>query len=267
MKHRLIMSNMSSGPKRRIKTAENAFEIVDFLHREEHATLGEIANHIELSKSTTHSYLETLIHLDLILKDGNQYELGLKFLAYGGRTRNRHDIYLASKPQLRYLHTETGLTVHLAIKEREELVVLERINPDEELRFGGYAGQRSKFHTPALGKVILAHLSEETVDSIISKQGLPKRTDRSISNREELEEELETVREQGYAINDEEEHRNFKGVARPILVDGNIQGAISIAGPKTEMETNSNDIHQLLQSAADRIKLQLQYDKVHRTNP
>ncbi|QLH80014.1 hypothetical protein HZS55_14610 [Halosimplex rubrum] len=69
---------------------------------------------------------------------------------------------------------------------------------------------------------MLAHLPEEKVDSILSKRGISGMTDRSITSREELESELRHIREQGFAVNDEEEHRNYKGIARPILVDEGI---------------------------------------------
>lgn len=251
---------MESGSGRRIKSAENTFRIVELLYDEQRATLGEIADHLDLSKSTTHSYLETLLHLELVRRVDEEYELGLKFLDFGGRTRSRSDLYMAAKPQLRVLHRETEQTVHLAVEEYEDLVLLERINPDESVGFGAHAGQRDHFHTPALGKAILAHLPDAKVDSILSKHGMSGMTDRSITNREELESELRRIREQGFAVNDEEEHRNYKGIARPILVDGEIQGAISVAGPKTEIEMSEDEIHDLLQSAADRIEIKLQYD-------
>jgi len=244
----------------RIKTAEKVAAMFEFLHREGSADLTQIADHVGLAKSTTHSYLETLIEQGLVSKSGSDYELGLKFLDFGGRVRSRLGLYEAAKPQLQKLYAETGHTIHLATREHDDLVLLERINPDETIGFGAHVGQRDHFHTPALGKAILAHLPSDEVDSVISKHGLTGMTEYSITNRTELEDELETIRERGYAVNDEEEHRNYKGVARPILLDGQVKGAISIAGPKTELEMSEESIHELLRSATDRIEIKLQYD-------
>lgn len=251
---------MNSNSERGIKTAEKVFSIVEFLHENGRANLTQIANHLGLAKSTTHSYLQTLVDLELVSKNDNEYALTLKFLEFGGRTRIRKDVYMAAKPQLQMLYEETGHTVHLATKEFDDLVLLERINPDEEVGFGAHDGQRTHFHTPALGKAIMAYLPEEEVDSILSKHTLEGMTEHSITNRAELEAELETIRDQGYAVNDEEEHKNYKGIARPILLDGEVVGAISVAGPKTELEMSEQSIHELLQSAADRIEIKLQYD-------
>jgi DNA-binding IclR family transcriptional regulator len=234
--------------------------ICEFLHERGDANLTQIANHVDLAKSTTHSHLETLIEQELVSKTGSDYELGLKFLDFGGRVRNRLGLYEAAKPQLQKLYADTGHTIHLATRERDDLVLLERINPDETIGFGAHVGQRDHFHTPALGKAILAHLPSAEADSIISKHGLTGMTEYSITNRTELEAELETIREQGYAVNDEEEHRNYKGVARPILLNDQVRGAISIAGPKTELEMSEESIHELLRSATDRIEIKLQYD-------
>lgn len=249
---------MTNGPKR-IKTAENVAAIFEFLHNEQHADLSQVATHIGLSKSTTHSYLETLIEQGLVRKADAEYELSLKFLKYGGRKRNGMDLYVAARPHLRDLYAETKHTIHLATKEGDDLVLLERINPTEVIRFGAYVGQRGHFHTAALGKAILAHLPESEVDSIISKHGLTGVTQHSITTREELDAELEAVRERGYAVNDEEEHENYMGVASPIMAGTTVRGAISIAGPKTELEMSEENIHNLLRSATDRIEIKLQY--------
>ena len=247
------------GSPKRIKTAENVVAVFEFLHDRRRADLTQIADGVGLAKSTTHSYLETLIDQSLVHKTDGEYELSLRFLDFGGRVRDSMDLYRAAKPQLQTLYEETHHTVHLATKEYDDLVLLERINPDETIGFGAHVGQRTNFHTPALGKAILAYLAEPEVDSIISKHGLPELTENSITTREELTAELERVREQGYAVNDQEEHRNYKGVARPVLVGDRVEGAISIAGPKTELERSEESIHELLQSATDRIEIKLQY--------
>lgn len=259
---------MSQPPKRQIKTAVKVFGVLDILHERGRASLQEIADEIGLTKSTTHSYLQTLLHLEVLVKENEQYRLGFKFLEYGGRERIRRELYLAAKPELDDLHRETGHTAQLAVEEHEDLVVLARVNPN--LSVGGDSqvgphghlqtppiGHRIHFHTPALGKVLLAHFPESKVDAIVDKHGLPAMSERAITDRAELEAELETIREQGYAVHDEDETENYKGLARPLLVEGDLRGSVSIAGPKTEITLNEETILELLQSAADRIQLKL----------
>ncbi len=244
---------------KRIKTAEKVVSLLEFLHKNGESTLAEVSAHMGLTKSTTHSYLETLVEREMILKRGRRYGVGLKPLEFGGQVRSETRVYRASKAQLHDLHAEVGNTVLLAVEECNDLVLLERINPQETIEFGGRVGRRSPFHRGALGKAILANLPEEKMQVIIEKHGLPPLTEKSITAEEELYAELAEVRERGYAVNNEEEHKNFLGIAYPILVDAEVVGAISVAGSKTKLKMDEEAIHNGLQSAVDVIEIDLQY--------
>jgi DNA-binding IclR family transcriptional regulator len=251
---------MTAGPDRRIHSVENAFDILSIVSENKGATLTDIADEVGLSESTTHTYLETLRHLEFLIKRNGTYELSLKFLHLGGRTRNTYRIYGKSQPELRELYRDTGQMVHLAIEQHDSLVYLERIDPDVDVGLSGHVGQRIGFHAAAPGKAILAHLPAEQVESIVSRYGLPAHTEETITDRTALAEELERVRERGYAVDDEEVFRNHQEIAWPVFVDGAVEGAIGIAGPKTEMETGRDDVVEMLRSAADRIELKLEHD-------
>ena len=249
---------MNSEPNR-IKTAEKVASLFEFLHENGAVTLPEASEHMGLSKSTTYSYLETLVDREMVVKSDRRYEMGLKHLEYGGRTQARAQIYEASKVQLHDLHGAVGNTVCLAVEEYDDLVLLERLNPAETIGFGGHVGRRGPFHRGALGKAILAYLPETNVRATLQKHGLEPLTEQSLTSEEALRSELETIREQGYAVNDEEEHKNFRGIAYPILVDTAVRGSISVSGSKTEIETNEEAIHNSLQSARDVVEINLQY--------
>ena len=249
---------MNSGPKR-IKTAEKVVSLLEFLHSNGASSLSETADHMSLSRSTTYSYLETLTDQGMIIKSDQRYRVGFKQLEYGGRARSEAQIYRASKAQLHELHQEVGNTVCLAVKENNDIILLERINPQETIRFGGHIGRRGPFHRGALGKAILAHLPEAEVRAIFQKHELEALTENSITSKENLLSELDKVRKRGYAVNDEEEHKNFRGVAYPVLVNTTIEGAISVSGSKTEIKTNEEAIHNCLQSARDIVEINLQY--------
>lgn len=262
---------MTSSPPRRIQSAENAFAIIEYLHEQGRASLSDIADHVGLSKGSIHIYVETLLHLDILVKEDDEYRVGLKLLEFGGEAQARRDIYFASKPELRTLYDETGHTAQVAVEEHEDLVFLDRFNADVSAGSGSevgphghihypLVGNRSYFHTPALGKAILAHLPENKVELILAKHGLPEVTEQSITKRNELDDELIQIREQGYAVNDEEVKMNYKGIARPILVDGEVRGSISVSGPKTDLSLKEERIHDLMQSAVDRIQIKLSVD-------
>lgn len=95
-----------------------------------------------------------------------------------------------------------------------------------------YIGQRVYLHTLALGKAILAHLPRERVEEIIEEHGLLRETDLTITDRDELYDELEESRSRGIAFGPDERLQGLHGIATPIKnINGDVLGSISVAGP------------------------------------
>jgi DNA-binding IclR family transcriptional regulator len=87
-----------------------------------------------------------------------------------------------------------------------------------------------------MGKAILAHFPEKRVRDILDRHGLPKITEHTVDDEETLFEELEQIRQQGYARDLEERVRGMRCVAAPILRDGEVLGAVSVSGPASRMQ-------------------------------
>jgi len=93
-------------------------------------------------------------------------------------------------------------------------------------------GSRTKAHSCAVGKVLLADLSEDQLDKYITQQGLPKLTERTLTDPAQLKKHLEAVRTRGCAVDDEENERGIRCVAAPIRNEsGKVVAATSISGP------------------------------------
>jgi DNA-binding IclR family transcriptional regulator len=115
-------------------------------------------------------------------------------------------------------------------------------------------------HHLSAGKAILARLPEERVEAIIDKHGLVERTENTITTRAELYDELETVRERGYAYNDGEEVDGLRAVGAAVSgPDGEVLGAISLSGPKSRMRGERFDqgIPQAVKETADVIEFNI----------
>jgi DNA-binding IclR family transcriptional regulator len=98
-------------------------------------------------------------------------------------------------------------------------------------------GKRMYLHSTAAGKSILAHLTRENVEAIIDEWGLPAITENTISNREALFDELEAIRDRGYAFNHEENIEGLHAVGAPLVLDEQgVIGALSISGPTHRMK-------------------------------
>ncbi|MFB6270828.1 MAG: IclR family transcriptional regulator, partial [Halobacterium sp.] len=141
-------------------------------------------------------------------------------------------------------------------------VFVHRAKGDRAVHVDTYAGKRIYLHGAALGKAILAHLPEERVDAIVDRHGLPALTENTITDRDVLRDELADVRERGMAFDDEERLDGLRSVAAAVTSpDGDVLGAISIAGPTTRLQDERfrEEIPEVVRSAVNVIDLNLTY--------
>jgi DNA-binding IclR family transcriptional regulator len=239
-----------------IQSVEKALKILEYLEEEQSAARSTIADYLDLSESTTHYYLSTLQSHNILYKEEGEYHLGYKLLEYGGVVKSRNELYNYAKPHMDRIAIETDLAVYLGIKDQKEVVHIASISIEGTSIIGDHDGKRTKFHSAALGKAILAYLPDSERQAILSEIEYPEFTDKTITDRENLESSLEVVREEGYAINDEEDFRGWKGIAVPVLSDKRVEGSISVAGPKSKIDNRQEAIIQLLQESRDEIELQ-----------
>jgi len=245
-----------------IKSLEKTVAIIDVLKRRRSAHLREVADELELNKSTVHNHLATLREHEYVVKEGEEYRLSLQFLHIGGVLRNEVDSYDAAKKPLDQLAEDTGALVTLATHERGLGIVLYRAKGDDAVEIDTHAGTQLTLHNSGLGKAILAHLPRVRVEEIIDERGLPASTENSITDEETLYEELDAVEEQGYAFDDEENWRGLRCVAAPILTDeGTVQGAISLSVPKSQLATEAERQAYVddIKNAANLIELRIAY--------
>ncbi|WP_207589942.1 IclR family transcriptional regulator domain-containing protein [Halomontanus rarus] len=228
------MANRAKNP---VKTTTTTFTIVEALKELGSCGVTELANHLKLPKSTVHNYLSTLEQEEYVKKEGNTYSVGIRFLELGAYARDCMQIYDIAKPEVDRLADETRELANLMIEEHGHGVYIHQAKGEQAVQVDSYVGTRVDLHATALGKSILAHLPEDRVDTIVDNHGLPQRTKRTVSTREELEEELELVRERGYATDDEERLKGLRCVAAPIQTsDGRVLGAVSASGPVNRMQ-------------------------------
>lgn len=215
-----------------VKTTETTFAIVEGLMALDGAGVTELATHLETPKSTVHNYLSTLEQEGYVTKEGATYTVGIRFLELGSYARSRMPIYDIATPEVDRLAEATGELANLSIEEHGRGVYIHQARGERAVNVDASVGTRVPLHETALGKAILAHLPEERVDEIVDQYGLPGGTSRTISTRPALESALETVRERGYATDDEERLEGLRCVAAPIqTADGRVLGAVSVSGP------------------------------------
>lgn len=196
-------------------------------------TLSEISRRLELPKSTTHCLLVTLRDLEYAtcLEKTRRYVPGRRFLKLSNIALQGMWLREQTSTLLRGLHERTRLTVHMAILDEHDVVLIEKVETASSARLATWVGRRMEVHCTGLGKAILAYLPESELEIEIRNHGLPKHNENTIASPRKLREALEGIRQAGYALDDEEDELGFRCVAAPIFDhDQHVMGSISIAG-------------------------------------
>ncbi|WP_224337656.1 HTH-type transcriptional regulator XacR [Haloprofundus halobius] len=248
--------------KHPVRTTEKTLALVEELMEEGPCGVTELAQNLDMGKSAVHNHLTTLRKHGYVLKTGDEYRVGLKFLEIGGRTRKSMKFYQVAEPEVKSLAAETGELANLLVEEQGLGVYLMRSKGEQAVNLDTYAGLRTYLHTTALGKAILAYLPESRVDEIIDQRGLEPITSNSIQTRDELFESLEAVRERGYAIDDGERLEGLRCIAAPVkMSSGTVLGSISVSAPASRV--SDDDLHGELGdrvlSAANVVELNINY--------
>ncbi|GCF13446.1 IclR family transcriptional regulator [Haloarcula mannanilytica] len=245
-----------------VKSVETTFQILNGLKELGGAGVTELSRHLDLPKSTIHNYLSTLEQEEYIVNDGGQYRVGLRFLELGAYSRHQQKLFRIAKPEVDRLASETGELANVLVEEHGRGTYLYRARGEQAVQVKAHVGTRVPLHSTALGKAILAHLPSERVETISERHGLGSETDEAASTLEELEADLETVRETGVAFDDEERLDGLRCVAAPVLNNnGTVLGAISVSGPTNRFrdERFTDELPQKVLEVANVIELNVTY--------
>ena len=217
-----------------VSAVERTLQIVETLRDLQPAGVTEIAKFADLPKSSVYNHLGTLENGGYVIKNDEKYELGLRFLPLGEAARQRLEVYRAARAETEQLGSDTGTNAYLSVEERGRATVIFR-HLENEIDLGSI-GTTVPLTTSSMGKAILAQLPQERVDEIVKQHGLPKMTDSSIVDRAALDDELDQIRQQGFALDRGEHVQLLRGVGAAVLgPDGEVRGAVSVAGPERQL--------------------------------
>lgn len=249
------------GGSRTVKSSATAFAIIEILDQLDQAGVSEVADEIDLAKSTVHKHLATLEECEYVVKEDGTYRLSLKPLKYGRHALEKIDVAQESQPVIDHLAEETGEAVWTAVEEHGRAVYVNKALGDRAVPSRGGIGGRIALHSSAIGKALLAHLPEERVDEIIDRHGLTKLTERTITDPNVLKEELEAVRDRGVSFNDGESLEGLRAIGSPILHHGEVKGAIAVAATANRMkgEYFEEELPDMVTGTANEIELKLTY--------
>lgn len=254
--HRYAMPDTS----RTFTTTETSFMVIQTVQNANGATFTELKSQLDLPKSTLYYHLNTLEELGYLVKSDGEYQLGLRFLSHAEQAKQKKPAFSIVQAKAEALANRIPEEIDFAVEENGRLIVVYH-------SIGGAAltdfkiGQYLYLHATANGKVLLSEMSEDRVDEIIDRWGLPKFTENTITEKSALMDELDDVREQGYAINDEEELEGLRSVGAKITKpDGSVLGSLAIDGAPFRLTNEQIEEHTIdeLFSTIDEIESELE---------
>ena len=249
-----------SNPATAVERALNILEAA--AHRRDGLTNSEISRKLGIPKSSASYILRTLERRGYLRRDAEsgRYRLGLKILSLGGDAQANLDIADVALPFMRALEEKIHMTVHLAVLDQGEAVYIEKVEAPGFFKVNTWVGRRMFLHSTSVGKCLLAWLPKQEVEAVVKQQGLKKRTPRTITSMARLLSDLERVKDEGYAVDDEENSLGARCLGAPVFdVTGNVIAALGASGTLTQVDEGSMPrLAEAVKEAARRISRQLQ---------
>jgi IclR family transcriptional regulator, KDG regulon repressor len=247
----------------RLSSVANSIRLTKAFSEDEYEMgISALATRLGLAKSTVHRLATTLVEYDILEqnKETGKYRLGLALFELGTMVRRKMDTNSGAQVQIHALADETGETVQLAILDHLSVLYIRIRESRQAVRMSSGLGSRAPAHCTGVGKALIAFQPPEIIQQIIDN-GLKRYTHGTITDPEKLRAELVTVRQKGYAIDDEEIEVGLRCIAAPIRDhSGQVTAAISVAAPVQRMtKKNLQATIPSVIAAADAISRRLGY--------
>jgi IclR family transcriptional regulator, acetate operon repressor len=217
-----------------VQSVDRALLIIETLAEDDEGyRLSDLSVRTGLSTSTVHRLLATLEKRRFVQFDRHEskWHVGAQSFAVGATFARRRNFVAQAMPYLRKLRDLTRETANLAVVDDQSIIVLTRMESREIMRSLTKVGGRVAMVASGVGKAVLATYSDEDVNAIIHRQGMPRLTEKSIVRPGELFKQLQAIRRQGYAIDDEEARIGLRCVAAVVYSNcSEPLAAISVSG-------------------------------------
>lgn len=246
-----------------IAVLRDAVSVLDaLLHAGQPLTLAELTQCTGFGKNKVFRILATLEADRLVMRNSaGAYSLGLRFLEFGEHVRSGDFLIQTAAPEMDWLLEETQETIFLGVIDGLETLVIAARQSPRSVRLTGAVGRRGPMYTGGMPKTLLAYLPDDRRRAMLDQIELEPITPFTITDREELEDFLRQIREQGYVVTADDLDLGAVSIAAPIRdFTGEVIAAMSIAGPLSRFPDEVADRYvDLILEATSRISQALGY--------
>ncbi|MCI2105817.1 MAG: IclR family transcriptional regulator [Intestinimonas sp.] len=238
-----------------VKSAERVLRIFEHLSNFPHGlTAKQISEQLGYAGSSTFEILRTLSDNEYLLVDESKcYTLGPKLIRLGINAAAFLDINRIAAPILRWLMDTLSETVFMAVLSGDEVVYVSKINSDKTILTNASIGSRKPIYCTGLGKAFLSFMEPARSHDIIERLQFKPLTSTTVCSKQELYQQMEEFRGQGYAVDDGEIEEGLWCAAVPIYdVNNQVVAAVSVSGPRERMtQKRELVIKAILQASRD----------------
>jgi len=243
------------------KTVLRTLEILELLVKAGiPLSLDEITHLTGDNKTAVFRSLKTLAHKNYVSQERDKYFVTLKLATMAGEKIKRIDIIDIISPFIKELVNEINLSVHCSVREGEEVVFIYNVDsPENDLKLSFDLGKRSPIYCTAAGKVFLAYLPKQERDILLNRINFKKYTKNTITDKNNLLEELDLIYNRGYAVDNEEHNQGIMCIGAPIKdYNGDVKNVISIIGLKHDIKMKGvNKLGKILKNKSQQISEKL----------
>ena len=218
-----------------VQSVERVFHLLEVIARAGgQMSLSELSQAVELPLPTIHRLLRTMVGPGYIRQlPDRSYALGPRLIWLGDAATRQ--LGPSSQPILQRLADELGESANMAVLDGQMIVYIGQVQSTRSMRMFTEVGRRAYPHATGVGKAILATMTDAEVERIITATGMPQPTPKTAGTPQELFERLETVRADGFAIDDEEQEMGVRCYSLAVPSD-RPHVAISVSGPRSRVD-------------------------------
>lgn len=234
------------------RTTQRTVEILKLVSKNpDGITLDDICERLSLPKTSAYDIVTTLAEMGMVNVTRGQkqtYTIGLTAYRIGINYTNNLDFIGIIEPELKAFSKEVGKTVFFGVRSDHEVVYICKFEPENPIITTATVGTKNPMYCTSLGKAILAYSDEETRKQVMNRIKFRPKTERTILSKGALEQELNVVREKGYALDAREMEEHMECVGSPVFgPDGSVIGAISVSSlykPTEDYEALGRTVHK-----------------------
>lgn len=222
-----------------VQSVERALTLLNVISEyPEGIQIARLAEKVPLSKSTIHRLLSTLNNMNYVVKvpESDNYKLGYQVVYLSRNVLNSNSIKRIAQPFLESLSNDINETIHLCIEDNGEVLYIDKIESNQTIRMYSRVGNRAPMYCTGVGKVLLSGMTLEKFDEIVGNTSFNAKTPNTITTKEKLNEEIDKIILQGYALDNIENEEGIRCIAAPIKdYQGKIIASFSISGPSNRI--------------------------------